>query len=81
MTDPVDVAPTVGRDDLCGPYVCPFPALADYRAGDRWTCSRCGTTYRLTRPKPQRWWRNWSAPYGEWRLAPEGRVAIPLGEG
>lgn len=54
---------------LCGPYVCQYPDPASHKAGDRWTCPRCGSTYKLTRPKPERWWRNWSAPYGWWRVA------------
>lgn len=56
----------------CRPYVCPFPAAADHGAGDRWTCPNCGTEYRLTRPKPERPWRNWSAPHGHWMLTIAG---------
>jgi hypothetical protein len=50
----------------CGPYVCDFPSQFDFNPGDRWVCPRCGTRYRLTKPKPFRWWRNWSAPLGHW---------------
>jgi hypothetical protein len=50
----------------CRPYVCDFPPPANHAAGDRWTCPGCGATYRLTSPKPWRWWRNWSAPFGHW---------------
>jgi hypothetical protein len=52
----------------CGPYVCAFPSQGDYRPGQEWTCPRCGATYRLSRPVPQRWWRNWWAPLGHWRF-------------
>jgi hypothetical protein len=38
-----------------------------HKRGDRWTCPRCGTRYRLSRPIRRRWWRNWAAPTGEWR--------------
>jgi hypothetical protein len=51
----------------CGPYVCAFPDPKDFRTGARWTCQNCGTSYKLSRPKPERWWRNWSAPAGHWR--------------
>jgi len=53
----------------CGPYICQFPLPGQYQAGDRWTCPRCATAYRLTRPKPWRWWRSWAAPHGRWRVA------------
>jgi hypothetical protein len=53
----------------CGPYVCRFPLPEQRVAGDRWTCPRCATTYRLTRPKPRRPWRRWDAPHGWWRVA------------
>jgi hypothetical protein len=51
----------------CGPYICDYPKAADHQHGQRWICPSCGTTYRLSRPKPERWWRNWSAPHGYWR--------------
>lgn len=52
------------------PYVCDFPRpyRREYRAGDRWICPNCGTTYRLGRPRPWRWWRNWAAPDGQWKV-------------
>ena len=53
----------------CGPYVCPFPSAADYRRGDRWRCPKCGRCYRLTRRYKERWWRNWEAEHGYWKLA------------
>lgn len=53
----------------CGPYVCNFPGAALYSPGELWRCPRCGTVYRLTRRKPQRFWRNWSAPHGHWVVA------------
>ena len=56
----------VMSEPLCRPYVCAFPRPIEHAAGDRWTCPRCSTTYRLTRRKGWRWWRNWAAPYGAW---------------
>lgn len=52
----------------CGPYTCAFPDPAKYSAGigNWWRCPKCLTAYRLTKPKRQRWWRNWSAPNGHW---------------
>jgi hypothetical protein len=61
----------------CGPYVCRFPSQFDYNPGNRWTCPNCGTTYRLTRPKPSRWWRNWEAPLGMWVLPWRERFRLP----
>jgi hypothetical protein len=54
--------------NYCGPWVCPYPSVEAHTAGDLWTCPNCGTSYRLSEPVPERWWRNWSAPYGHWRL-------------
>src|SRR5258708_15456272 len=28
----------------------------------------CGWSYKLSRPKPIRWWRDWSAPDGHWQV-------------
>jgi hypothetical protein len=54
------LTPAAGICD--GPYTCPFPAPATRRRGDRWTCPGCGSVYRLTGPRPPRWWR------GSWVL-------------
>ena len=50
-----------------GPYVCPYPEASEHRPGERWTCPGCGARYRLTRPKRDLPWRNWSASHGYWR--------------
>lgn len=55
-------------DLCCGPYVCPFPPARHHQPGDRWTCPRCRTQYKLTRPVRERFWRLWAAPHGHWRL-------------
>jgi hypothetical protein len=59
------------NDADCKPYICPFPDPGEYHAGDRWVCPNCGSVYRLSRPKPERWWRNWYAEHGYWRLVVE----------
>jgi hypothetical protein len=53
----------------CGPFICDYPRPETCTAGDQWSCPRCGTTYRLTAPVPNRWWRNSYAPHGSWVLA------------
>ncbi len=53
----------------CRPYICRYPSTADHKRGDRWMCGGCGTVYRLTGPKPPRFWRNWSAPNGYWKVS------------
>jgi len=59
-----------------GPYVCPYPEAFSHQGGDRWTCPGCGSRYRLTRPKPERWWRpRWAAPHGYWKLVICDRIA------
>lgn len=63
-----------GRGTACGPYVCDFPWAGDHKRGDRWTCPRCFTTYKLTGPRPLRWYRRyWSAPHGFWKEWKEAR--------
>lgn len=51
-----------------GPYTCRFPKPETRTARERWTCPCCGAEYRLTKPKPMRWWRQYFAPDGYWRL-------------
>ncbi len=53
----------------CGPWTCDYPRPQENAAGTYWTCPRCGTLYRLSAPIRGRWWRNWTAPFGEWRIA------------
>jgi hypothetical protein len=60
---------TMTKIDYCGPWVCPYPPAEAHSPGDRWTCPNCGTRYKLNKPKPWRWWRNWAAPHGHWRLS------------
>lgn len=70
-------ARTVTETVTCdGPWVCPYPKACEHRPGDRWTCPGCGSRYRLTRPKPERWWRNWCAPDGHWKLAFRDRIVM-----
>jgi hypothetical protein len=62
-------------DLVChGPYTCPYPLPT--RTGQRWTCPNCGSRYQVTRPKPKRWWRSWSAPSGYWRLRWHDRLRL-----
>lgn len=58
----------MSRQLVCGPYVCPYPDPAGIRTWDIWVCPNCGHRYRLSRRIPQRPWRDWYAPDGEWRL-------------
>lgn len=61
--------PTRNAPTPCGPWVCDYPRAAGVPAGTRWRCPRCSTHYRMSRPKPDRWWRRHSyAPNGEWML-------------
>lgn len=57
----------VGYSEGCGPEVCDYPHPSEWHRGDLWTCSNCGSRYRLTRPYKRRRWRNWEAPYGYWK--------------
>jgi len=56
-------------NDHCDLWVCPYPRAEFQKPGTHWTCPNCGTEYRLTRPRKERWWRNWYAPHGHWVLA------------
>ena len=49
-----------------GPWICDYPQPNAMKAGTRWRCPECGTLYRLTRPRKQRFWRTWYAPDGHW---------------
>lgn len=57
-----------------GPYTCKFPRAQTAATGDLWICPDCASEYRLSRRKPERWWRNWSAPHGYWRLTLVSRL-------
>jgi ribosomal protein L37E len=54
----------------CGPYTCDFPETRKYNWREKWTCTKCGTTYVRAMRVPE--WAGllfgYVAPHGFWTL-------------